>query len=55
MSEKLKKLMADLDNAVARVKVGASAESTPECEYYEGIFFDALDELRACADALEES
>jgi hypothetical protein len=37
----------EIDIALARLHVGITKESTPTCDWYEGIEFDAFDELVA--------
>lgn len=40
-----------VERAMARLKVGLDGQSTPDCEWYDGILEDALDELQRAKDA----
>jgi hypothetical protein len=41
-----------LETIIARLEVGLTKNSTPTCEWYEGIEYDALDELYTILETL---
>lgn len=45
MLEDWEKVLADLEVAIARMRVGVTRTSTAECEWYETIEYDAADEI----------